>query len=243
MTTDPQPPALTTLDQVVEALRAIGADPLRRGDRWFHRCAHPDHNDSTPSASVTLGRNGQVLFSCFGCPGAESGDRTKWVNEVRDRLRAGTPKDPADPSARGRSGSGGGEGRGVEAAQYEFVHADTGQVFVKRRFETEAGRKTFEWQRVTDTYRATGLNGAKQSDLRPFGDVGDLGPVLWLEGERGVEAALAEGWLALSGSGGSDVSSIPAPTSWPTCSRVATCWWSPTATSPVSSSPAQSRRP
>ena len=53
--------------RVLAALGRAGCSPRQRGERqWTARC--PVHDDSTPSLSVGIGRDGRALLRCWaGC--------------------------------------------------------------------------------------------------------------------------------------------------------------------------------
>jgi hypothetical protein len=196
--------ASMTLDEAVEALREIGAEPAMRHDRagreyWAHRCAHPDHRDSWPSATITADERGNLLLNCFSCaPAGGSHARTRWVAQVLGRLHARLPKEPPSGSSRARSGTGNG-GWGVKVAHYDYVTADGHMEARKVRFEP----KSFLWQRPYADGWADGLNRRPLNTLPLYGlhSLTNPGPVLVVEGEKDADRAHTLGLAAVCAPG------------------------------------------
>lgn len=58
--------ARNAIDRVLDALRSVGKPPKQVGDDWLACC--PAHEDSTPSLSISIGRDGRALIHCHaGC--------------------------------------------------------------------------------------------------------------------------------------------------------------------------------
>lgn len=206
-----------TLTEAVEALRDIGADPAMRHSRdgseyWQHRCAHPDHHDSWPSATIAEGRDGALLLNCFSCAPADQSSRRRWVAQCVGRLMQRTPKDPPTGGRKRTGGSTGAGGHGVKVAHYDYT--DHGAIEARKvRFHDEhTGRKSFLWQRP---YGATGwvdgLNGRPLRELPLYGvdSITEDGAVIYVvEGEKDADRLHSLGKSAVSAAG-SNPSDIP----------------------------------
>ena len=53
---------MNSLEDWIDALRALGCDPRRSGDQWKAKC--PAHDDRNPSLSLTEELSGRVLVNC-----------------------------------------------------------------------------------------------------------------------------------------------------------------------------------
>lgn len=200
-----------SFDDVLEALRAIDADPQRAGQNgrsYLARCAHPDHHDDNPSMTVGVGRNGDVVLNCFSCapPKTDKAARSLWLTECMVRLRDRVPKAPATPrKARGDGSSG---AHGSPVAEYVYCDAEGTVVAKKVRLEGDGKRgKTFEWQRPYGAGWATGLGRTPIAALPPYRlpDLLAASPdavVLVVEGEKDVDLAWSLGVPATSAAGG-----------------------------------------
>lgn len=196
-----------TIEEAVEALRDIGADPAMRHDRhgreyWQHRCAHPDHHDSWPSATITTDDTGRLLLNCFSCaPPKGSSARVRWVAQVLGRLHDRTVKDPPTGVARQR-GSGTGA-IGTKVAHYDYVDCD-GQIVARKVRFWDGRRKTFLWQRPYADGWADGLRGRPLRELPLYGlhsIAAHPGLVYVVEGEKDADRLHALGLAAVSAAG------------------------------------------
>lgn len=193
-----------TIQEAHQALQHIGADPVMRHDRegheyWLHRCAHPDHDDSDPSATITLGTDGSLLLNCFGCA-PSNGTRGRWVAQIVQRLRDGTPKPPPDPTRTRRSSNRGGSGHGVKTAHYTYTDPDGVIVARKVRFEP----KSFLWQRPHGEHWAEGLRGKPLHELPLYGlhSIPDAPSTVFIvEGEKDADRLHALGIPAVCAAG------------------------------------------
>ncbi len=204
-----------TIGEAVQALHDIGADPAMRHNRdgseyWLHRCAHPDHHDSWPSATIAEGRDGALLLNCFSCAPADPSSRRRWVAQVLGRLTQQIPKDPPSGGRKHHTGGTGTGAIGVKTAHYDYVTADGTIVARKVRFE-EGARKTFLWQRpYGDTGWVDGLRGTPLRELPLYGlhSIAEHPTVYVVEGEKDADRLHSLGLAAVTAAG-SNPSDIP----------------------------------
>lgn len=198
------------ITEILATLTTINAHPVMRHDRagreyWSHRCAHPDHDDNQPSATLTTTTNGTVLFNCFTCaPHPGTGDRHKWVAQILARLRDGTPKPEPTGHRAHRGSGGGGAAHGTKTAHYDYTTPDGSVVARKVRFQ-DGDRKTFLWQRPfgDSGVWADGLRGKPLKELPLYG-VGTITPgniIYIVEGEKDCERLHSEGVAAVTAAG------------------------------------------
>ena len=187
-------------DLTAQRMTELGAFVKGTGrGRWRVQCPHPDHQDLNPSATLMVGADGKAVLHCFSCADSNTPD---WFAAVRTRLTDGVPFQKATP--RGSSGSGG-QASGVKVAEYEYL-SDGGTRCWKARYESEGGGKSFGWSREMGDARPSGLGHLTQEHLLPYrsGELPDdlSVPVLWVEGEKDVDALWALGVPAVTSGGG-----------------------------------------
>ena len=170
------------LELVRQRLEERGSNP-GRGERFMARCVA--HDDRTPSLSVSLGDDGQVLLHCFaGCPAFEI------VEALGLGWRDLYPGDSAD------------NGRGTEIAVYRYVDEQGVPLFEVVRKHDENGKKVLPTRRPDGTWRIEGVRRVLYRLPKVIDAITNGTPVTIVEGERDVHSLEARGEVATTCPGG-----------------------------------------
>lgn len=177
----PSDPAYgTDMSSQLDAIVA-GLGGKREGSSWRCRCpAHDGHS------LIATEKDGKVLFKCHnGC------SQTEVITALREIGLWSSNGAACATAAR------------LEA-EYLYMGIDGETVAAKGRFLRASGSKTFRWRRFgCDDW--DGLKGLKERDLPLYGahllTIAD-GPVFVVEGEKGANACLDAGLLAVCPPGG-----------------------------------------
>lgn len=184
---------MTQFEQWIEALRARGLKPTRRGHYWTARC--PAHNDRRASLSVSEGREGRVLVKCHaGCSfeairaALDSDVATAAQRRSESHGLPPASSEPEPPPTPKPLPS----GRNITL--YHYVDADGSKVLVVARRQLSATDKTFsQWSPVEGGWIARGLGGSRKLPLYRLPELLAADPKLTVaivEGEKCVHACL-----------------------------------------------------
>jgi hypothetical protein len=207
----------TIYDPVLEVLSRL--DNVKGGHGKWQACC-PAHEDRTPSLSISVGEDGQVLLYCHaGCKpenvvaamGLEM--RDLWPDRDQSaRVMPGTTSYKANEKAGSGAKSNNHNGKTshgaiIKRTPYRYIGEDD-NIYIKERTDFEDGDKDFAWF-SEEGYKAhrKGLNGYPLANMLLHHHLDVEGspldePVIFAEGEKATDALAERGFLAVCAAGG-----------------------------------------
>lgn len=194
----PQYVPQTPLALMIERLTGHDCHPKQRGGAWLARC--PSHADSTPSLTVSQGKDGRVVVHCFAGCTTEAivgalGMGMQDLFPAKDR--SAKRLDTYDPNV-----------NPVLVRSYDYTDADGKLLYQACRYRTVEGKKTFRQRRPHPTKPGEwvwNLEGVTRTLYR-LPDVIEavaMGrPVYIAEGEKDADTLAGIGYCATTSVGG-----------------------------------------
>lgn len=193
----------TPASTFAEALEAMGAEPRRdrSGPWWSARCAHPDHQDDTPSMRFRDGERA-LIVTCFGC--SPNGHKPQWLREV---MQAVDERRQLPPASRSRRATGiRGQASGTRHREYAYVD-EQGTVIARHvRYRDPKG---FSWESPFGEHWKSSLPARTSAHDLPLYRLPDIlelpagSSVAVCEGERDADNVTAAGLPATCSPAGS----------------------------------------
>lgn len=167
-----------TLNDVLQRLEGVRG----RGGKYMARC--PNHGDSTPSLSVSLGSDGKILLKCFAGCSTEDIVRSMGL-EMKDLFADANEVFPSY-----------GEPKAYQSASKEAEYLYAGGKLKKVKFRKADGSKFCTWQHLAGTNWEKGRKGIAPGLYQSHTE---LPPIFFLvEGEKDVENLKTAGMVAVS---------------------------------------------
>ena len=147
------------------------------GGRYMAKC--PNHPDSTPSLSVSVGEGGKILLKCFA--GCQVEDIVGAMGLTMNDLFA----DGSLPT-----------GKQADAAAKEAEYIYAGGTLMKRKYRRPDGSKFCTWQHLADGRWEKGRAGLSPGLYQSHPELPEI--FFLVEGEKDVESLKKAGLVAVS---------------------------------------------